>query len=67
VACAREATRGEERGRDWEEMTRGLVLQLEVELGARHRRRAAVAGAASRAEAACQRKTKQGGVRGTSL
>jgi hypothetical protein len=33
VARAREATRGEERGRDWEDMTRGLVLQLEVELG----------------------------------
>jgi hypothetical protein len=33
VARAREATRGEERGRDWEDMTRGLVLQLEVEPG----------------------------------
>jgi hypothetical protein len=38
VARAREATMGEERGRDWEEMTRGLVLQLEVELGDLRRR-----------------------------
>jgi hypothetical protein len=48
VACAREATRGEKRSRDWEGTTRGRVLQLEVALGARHRRRAAVAGAAQR-------------------
>jgi hypothetical protein len=38
VACARKATRGEKRGRDQGKMTRGHVLQLEVELGGLRRR-----------------------------
>jgi hypothetical protein len=52
VARAHEARRGEERSRDREGMTRGRLWQLEVALGARYRRRAAVAGAAQKGEAA---------------
>jgi hypothetical protein len=37
VARAREGSRGEERGRDREETTRGHVQELEVELGVRLR------------------------------
>jgi hypothetical protein len=48
VACARAARKEEGSGRYRGEMTRGGVLQLEVALGARDRRRAAVAGAAQR-------------------
>jgi hypothetical protein len=44
-------------------MTRGKIRQQEVELEARHRRRAAVAEAAQREKRRGQRKTKQGGVR----
>jgi hypothetical protein len=46
VARAREARKREERSRDRERMTRGRICQQEVELGARHRWRAAVARAA---------------------
>jgi hypothetical protein len=67
VARAREATRGEERSRDWEERTRGELWQLEVALGARDRRRAAVAGAAQRGKRRGQRRKKQRAVRRTSL
>jgi hypothetical protein len=48
VARARKATKEEKWGRDRGEMTRGHVLQLEVELGVLCRRSAAEADAASR-------------------
>jgi hypothetical protein len=65
VARVGEATRGEERSRDWEGMTRGRVLQLEVALGARDRRRAAGAEAAQRGKRRAPEEDEAGGVRRT--
>jgi hypothetical protein len=65
VARAREARKREERSRDRERMTRGRLCQQEVELGARYRRRAAVAGAAQRGKRRVPEEDEAGGVRGT--